>query len=254
MRNAFIVIASVLGVEALSMQTQFYVKEKQLSTGALSVFRDHHCEKLSRPRSSEQQSLEWVRLMRDSGNENAFLQLRFHHEYFVLYIAYVYMQNLDDCDDVAQIVWMKLWASKMSSFNPEKGSFGAWLRVVSENAAIDLYRRKKTRLRYELQQNGEEELDIGSKPRFLSDCNCVLDSPDVLVNREYLYQEIKKAFDEILSKLNSVQGNIVRLSLIEGMSPSAVAKELNINSDYVYQVVFKVLKKLKKSLQLRLSD
>ena len=73
----------------------------------------------------------------------AFAVLLERHMEKVRALAWRMLGNIDEADDIAQEVFLRIWR-KPNNFRPDKGWFTAWLHRVAANACIDRLRKKNT--------------------------------------------------------------------------------------------------------------
>ena len=76
-----------------------------------------------------------------SGHENAWQDFVDRFRTPVWHIAYRFLANPDDADELTQDVFMRL-VSVLPSYRPG-GALGAWVRQVATNVAIDAYRHRR---------------------------------------------------------------------------------------------------------------
>ncbi len=76
------------------------------------------------------------------GEETAFAMLLERHLDRVRAIAWRMLGSADAADDVAQDVFMRIWA-RPRAYDPARGRFVSWLSRVAANACIDRLRRNE---------------------------------------------------------------------------------------------------------------
>lgn len=75
------------------------------------------------------------------GNTLAFNRIYKKYKSFVSKILYSYIKDKDEANDIANIVFLKVY-EKLEKFTAYD-SFGGWLRIITNNTAIDYLRRTK---------------------------------------------------------------------------------------------------------------
>lgn len=75
------------------------------------------------------------------GNILAFNRIYKKYKAFVSRILYNYIKDKDEANDIANVVFLKVYY-KLSKFTAYD-SFGGWLRIITNNTAIDYLRRTK---------------------------------------------------------------------------------------------------------------
>jgi RNA polymerase sigma-70 factor, ECF subfamily len=86
---------------------------------------------------NEQSDSEVVRQIR-SGDDNAFDELMRRYEHPVVNFVYRILGNVEDADDVAQEVFVRVYQN-LDTYRPET-KFSTWLFALARNAAIDRVR------------------------------------------------------------------------------------------------------------------
>ena len=75
------------------------------------------------------------------GNILAFNRIYKKYKEFVSNILYGYIKDKDEANDIANIVFLKVY-DKIGKFTAYD-SFGGWLRIITNNTAVDYLRRTK---------------------------------------------------------------------------------------------------------------
>ena len=75
------------------------------------------------------------------GNQEAFAGLFDLYARSVYLLAYRYVLNVDDAEDVAQEAFFRAWKN-LKKFDVSK-NFKTWLFVIAKNTALDLIKKKK---------------------------------------------------------------------------------------------------------------
>jgi RNA polymerase sigma-70 factor (ECF subfamily) len=83
-----------------------------------------------------------------SGEEDAFSQLYQRYRRPVLCTAYRIIRNVEDAQEATQEIFLKMHRS-LANWNPEKSRLSTWLYRLAANHAIDHWRTKRRRLRWE---------------------------------------------------------------------------------------------------------
>lgn len=75
------------------------------------------------------------------GDQTAFAELFERYKTFVYRTAYLMTGRASDAEDVLQKVFAQVFRA-LDSYNPERGSFGAWVHRVTVNQCLSLRRRR----------------------------------------------------------------------------------------------------------------
>lgn len=121
-------------------------------------------------------------------------------------------------DDVFQETWMKV-LEKISSFDPERGTFRAWLFRVGSNAAVDRIRRDRIRVADELDSPAE-----GSDERHAD----LLRSDDPDPERLSAAGEAGRTLEAALEALPGRQRTAVLLRHQQGLTYAELAEAMQV--------------------------
>ena len=144
-----------------------------------------------------------------------------------------------DAADVTQEVLTKL-VTTMGSFqyDPQRGTFRAWLQTVTTNTVRDIARRKKA---IQLSDSQSAALDI-----LASD-----ESADTLaesIEQAHREEILEHASRMVRLRVQSQTWEAYKLTSFEGLSANAAAKQLGIKVTDVYVAKSRVIKMLKESV------
>lgn len=77
-----------------------------------------------------------------AGDEEAWGELVRRHTRRVFSIAYRFSGRVDEAEDLAQEVFVKVYQG-LTRYEPAAGTFATWISTVARNHAIDRYRRRR---------------------------------------------------------------------------------------------------------------
>jgi RNA polymerase sigma-70 factor (ECF subfamily) len=77
-----------------------------------------------------------------AGDETAWSELVSRHARRVFGIVYRFVGRVDEAEDLAQEVFVRVYQS-LRRYRASEGQFGTWLSTVARNLAIDNYRRHR---------------------------------------------------------------------------------------------------------------
>ena len=151
-----------------------------------------------------------------AGSIDAFEQLILLYEKRVYTIAYKYMGNHEDANDMAQEALIKAYQS-IGSFRGE-AAFGTWLGKITANRCLDELRKRK-----KLQTTSLEdtlELEEGSVKK-------ELESPAVTPEEHAVQQETAAYMQMLIGELKEEYRVAIVLREIDGYSYEAIADSLS---------------------------
>ena len=168
------------------------------------------------------------------GNQEAFTSLVKAYRGYIYALAYRVVLNVDDALDVTQNVFLKL-AHKIGQFNG-KGSFRAWLAVVTTREAIDYGRRSFHR-------------ELATEPEDLALLAEKRGSQSIANPREHLeaHQRLEQV-EAAMTSLSRQQRAILALRLREDMGPKEISKNLGISARQVRVQLHRAIAKVRKKV------
>lgn len=152
-------------------------------------------------------------------NKDAFEMLYLKYNKLVYGIAFSILKNNECSEDMVQNVFMKIYEMEKSKLPTcmEKG----WLYTLTKNETISYIRNKKCNVSLEQIYEIEEKNDGIEK----------------IISKE--------AYNKIISKLSSIEKEIVSLKILSSFSFDEISKMLNLNVSTVKWKYYKALNSLK---------
>jgi RNA polymerase sigma-70 factor (ECF subfamily) len=147
-----------------------------------------------------------IRSVIEGKDEQAFSRLVDRYSDLVYTFSYRYLGNAEDAADCTQEVFIKVFRS-IGRFRFQ-AKFSTWLYAIVRNSCYNMMRARKTR------PVRSEEI-VGYEPGTSKQ-----ESPDDILNR----QEINKAFQRGLNRLNHRQKTVIILRDIEGRSYEEISE------------------------------
>ena len=153
----------------------------------------------------------------------------------IFLLAYQYVKNVEDAEDILQETFIKAYRS-LHKFNPQNNTrFSPWLYRIGINCSIDYLRRKKER---KMHHSGSDELDNVSSDTLSYD-------PEQARNRS----EIREKIDHVLNRLSGRQKMIFILKHYQELTCAEIAGYLNCSEGSVKRQLFRAVSVVKKSLK-----
>lgn len=160
-----------------------------------------------------------------NGDDKAFCCLIDRHYMFIYKVAYKWVGNKEDAEDLAQDVCVKL-AHKLSLYSPD-AKFTTWLYKVIANAARDLAKSS---------QRKSLKVDLD---------DVILESQDPNQEEKMIQAQAIQTLDELPLKIKEA----VILVYIEGFNHAEAAKILGCAETTISWRVFQGKKRLKRLLK-----
>ena len=159
------------------------------------------------------------------GDHKAFKKLYDLFKKEMYLVAYRYMGNTHDAEDVLQQGFIKLYRD-LYQYKADKGAFKYWMRRIFVNTALETLRKKKL-IKVEL--NGYHAIDNFEDSLF-----------DQLTTQEIL---------QLISELPAGYRTILNLYILEGYTHSEIAKMLDISENTSKSQLHKAKAKMRNLLQ-----
>ena len=160
-------------------------------------------------------------------NEHGMDALLLHYGPLMRYIIAPILQNPQDREDCLSEVSMRVW-EKIGQFDGEKGSFHAWLTAITRNTALNHARKAS-----------------GSSAEELSEST---PSPEPSPEEALLKKERQEALKTALSRLSYKDRLLFYRKYYYRQSTAQIAAELGMTERAVEGKLYRVKKKLRKSL------
>jgi RNA polymerase sigma-70 factor (ECF subfamily) len=150
-------------------------------------------------------------------------------------LAYQYVKNVEDAEDILQETFIKAYRS-LHRFNPQNNMrFSPWLYRIGINCSIDYIRRNKGR---KMHNSGSDDLDNVSSDTLSYD-------PEQTISRK----EIREKIDYTLNRLSGRQKMIFILKHYQELTCAEIADYLNCSEGSVKRQLFRAVSVVKKSLK-----
>jgi RNA polymerase sigma factor (sigma-70 family) len=160
----------------------------------------------------------------------------------VYHVAYGFLQNKEEAEDIVQEVFIELFRS-LRMFRGES-ALSTWVYRVSVNKSLELIRSKKRKKRWAfLLSTGDPSFKEKSHPQ-----------ADTQADTQLLHDENKKLLHEAIGRLPENQKVAFTLHKIEGMKHQQVAEVMDVTVTAVESLVHRAKSNLKKSIMIYLKD
>jgi RNA polymerase sigma-70 factor, ECF subfamily len=135
-------------------------------------------------------------------------------------------------EEVVQEVFLKVWRSS-HTFDPSRGSFSTWLYRVTRNVALDLYRKRTSRIR--------PVPDGDSQIAAARDSSA---GPEEIVDDSWLSWRISRA----LEGLGATQREVIELAYFQGLSQREISQRTGVPLGTVKTRTYSAMKRLREGL------
>ena len=174
------------------------------------------------------------------GEKDAYRELVDRYQRRGISIAYGYVHNMDDAQDMVQEAFVRAYKN-LQRFEPGS-SFIAWFSKIVVNVCIDHYRRQKKRR--------SVEYDDTYQRRDAIDGHTLAGNPIELQPHRRLEQvELSEAIESALSRLSENHRTIILLREVEGLSYEDIAESMDCNLGTVMSRLHHARKNLQEALR-----
>jgi RNA polymerase sigma factor (sigma-70 family) len=135
-------------------------------------------------------------------------------------------------EELVQEVFLKVWRSS-HTFDPSRGSFSTWLYRVTRNVALDLYRKRTSRIRPV--PDGDSQIAAARDPSA---------SPEEIVDDSWLSWRMSRA----LEGLGAAHREVIELAYFQGLSQREISERTGVPLGTVKTRTASAMKRLRRGL------
>jgi len=169
------------------------------------------------------------------GNKEAFRKLFEENKNRIFSLAYRYLKNMEDAEDVLQDTFIKAYYSLDKFDIQEATNFSAWLYRIGINCCLDSLRKSKRR-------KGKSFVVPNIEDFSSADCSTNPESTQRL-------EEIRKKLASLLNKLSPKQRMVFILRHYQQLTIREIAEDLNYSEGTVKKMLFRAFGTIKKHMQ-----
>ena len=169
--------------------------------------------------------------VRDQYDENSWEDFTHYYRPFIYQVIHKMSLNHHECEDLTQVVLMKLWKSLPSfSYDESKGRFRGWLCTITGNTVKSYFAKKSKSLTPQTSKT--------------------IESPEVerLAEQEWKIYISNLAWDNINAEL-APRAKEVFLRITQGETTSKIVDELELSESSVYVYKKRIQDKLIKEIR-----
>jgi RNA polymerase sigma-70 factor (ECF subfamily) len=135
-------------------------------------------------------------------------------------------------EELVQEVFLKVWRAS-HTFDPSRGSFSTWLYRVTRNVALDLYRKRTSRIRPV--PEGDSQIVAARDPSA---------GPEEVVDDSWLSWRMSRALEE----LGTTQREVIELAYFQGLSQREISQRTGVPLGTVKTRTASAMKRLRRGL------
>lgn len=168
------------------------------------------------------------------GDHEAFTQLYNTYRNQVYNFSRLYISSVEDCKEVVQQVFVKVWEAR--ALIKAQENFKGFLFIITRNIVFNFSKKSFNEAFY--------------KMSVLSAFSDLMDQADVGVEEEIVASQLNDYINQLVDTLPERQKEVFVLSRRHHLSYKEISTRLDISEKTVEQHIYKVLKFLKKNLEL----
>jgi RNA polymerase sigma-70 factor, ECF subfamily len=140
--------------------------------------------------------------------------------------------NRSSTEELVQEVFLKVWRSS-HTFDPSRGSFSTWLYRVTRNVALDLHRKRASRIRPV--SDGDSKIEAARDPSA---------GPEQIVDDSWLSWRMSRA----LEGLGPTQREVIEFAYFQGLSQREISERTGVPLGTVKTRTSSAMKRLRQGL------
>jgi RNA polymerase sigma-70 factor (ECF subfamily) len=183
-----------------------------------------------------------IKLIRE-GHGEVFEDLLIKYQKQAHFLAFRYLKDWDEADDITQRAFIKLYKFIIKS--KDEIIVSPWLRKVIVNLCLDQQKSRKWRMffRNAIRSGNPGMDDEKSIDPFDTIKDNRLSPEDALLN-----EELRSGMDRLVDKLPAQQKTIFFMKHFEGLKIKEIAQQLKISEGQIKSQLFRAVRNLRKGL------
>ena len=182
---------------------------------------------------------DWVVLAK-AGNRGAMHELYERNRSRIYSLAYRYVGNTADAEDILQDTFVKAFQSLQKCQLNENSYFATWLYRIAVNCSLDHFRRRR---RHEREVEWSENLPVAAGTE-----------ESATPEGEYMRSEIRRRVRRGLERLTARKRMVVVLRHYQQLKIGEIAASMGCSEGSVKKQLFRALTQLKKELPAGLGE
>jgi RNA polymerase sigma-70 factor (ECF subfamily) len=175
-----------------------------------------------------------------NGNSDAFRQLFEDNKQMVFTIAYKYVQNREDAEDILQETFIKAYHSLDKFRMGEDTNFTSWLYRIGINSAIDLLRKNRKMKDHSHGPGNFDKISLNEESHDPAHTTSIKD--------------IREKIDYVLNRLTSRQRMIFILRHYQQLSTQEIAEYMDCSQGSIKKQLFRAVTTIKDHFKILLPE
>ncbi|MCO6511684.1 MAG: sigma-70 family RNA polymerase sigma factor [Aridibacter famidurans] len=199
----------------------------------------------------------------ERGDETAWGDLVINFDSTVKSAAWNFCKNREDAEDLAGSIWAELHGLKLDkegktkgklSYYSGKGSLGGWLRAVTNQLAIDEYRKMKRVVQVEEDRVFENLARESSERTDFKAVVSTADTPEEIYGESEAQEDIMEALMRAVEDLNDEEKLVMKLYYYDGLILQEIADMFGYHEATASRKISRVQTKLRKVVEKALAE
>ncbi|REJ77480.1 MAG: sigma-70 family RNA polymerase sigma factor [Acidobacteria bacterium] len=199
----------------------------------------------------------------ERGDENAWGDLVLNFDLTVKSAAWNFCKNREDADDLAGSIWAELHGLRLDSegrtkgklsYYSGKGSLSGWLRAVTNQLAIDEYRKMKKIVQVEEDRVFENMAKDSSERTDFRAVVSTADTPEEILGESEAQEDILEALLQAVEDLGSEERLLMKMYYYDGLILKEIADTFGYHEATASRKITRIQTKIRKVVENILSD
>lgn len=199
----------------------------------------------------------------ESGDETAWGDLVLNFDSSVKSAAWGFCKNREDAEDLAGSIWAELHGLRLDtegktkgklSYYSGKGSLGGWLRAVTNQLAIDEYRKMKKVVQVEEDRVFENLAKESSERTDFKAVVSTADTPEEIYGESEAQEDIMTALMQAVEDLGEEEKLVMKLYYYDGLILKEIADMFGYHEATASRKISRVHTKIRKAVEKTLAE
>ncbi|HUF03366.1 MAG TPA: sigma-70 family RNA polymerase sigma factor [Aridibacter sp.] len=199
----------------------------------------------------------------ERGDETAWGDLVLNFDSTVKSAAWNFCKNREDAEDLAGSIWAELHGLRLDtegktkgklSYYSGKGSLGGWLRAVTNQLAIDEYRKMKRVVQVEEDRVFENLAKESSERTDFKAVVSTSDTPEEIFGESEAQEDIMEALMRAVEDLDDEEKLVMKLYYYDGLILKEIADMFGYHEATASRKITRVQTKIRKEVEKALAD
>lgn len=199
----------------------------------------------------------------ERGDETAWGDLVLNFDSTVKSAAWNFCKNREDTEDLAGSIWAELHGLRQDadgkvkgklSYYSGKGSLGGWLRAVTNQLAIDEYRKMKRIVQVEEDRVFENMAQDSSERTEFRTVVSATETPEQIFGEEEAQSDIMEALLQAMADLGDEERLVMKMYYYDGLKLQEIADTFGYHEATASRKVSRAQTAIRKAVEKRLSE